>query len=69
MNLAQECGYQVTEQNLTRDDLYKADEIFLTGTATEVIAVVELDKVSIGSGKPGPVTRELLKKFGEYVRS
>ena len=69
INLAQECGYKVTEQNLTRYDLYAADEIFLTGTAAEVIGVVELDGVCIGAGKPGPITRELLKKFGEYVRS
>ncbi|MCH9022409.1 MAG: branched-chain-amino-acid transaminase [Planctomycetes bacterium] len=69
INLAQKCGYKVTEQNLTRYDLYAADEIFLTGTAAEVIGVVELDGVRIGAGKPGPITRELLKKFGEYVRS
>jgi len=68
INLAQECGYKVSQQNLTRYDLYAADEIFLTGTAAEVIGVVELDGVCIGAGKPGPITRELLKKFGEVVR-
>ena len=68
IRLARESGYEVIERNLTRYNLYVADEIFLTGTAAEVIGVVELDGTSIGIGKPGPVTNELLKKFEEYVR-
>lgn len=69
INLALESGYDVEEKPLTRFDLYAADEIFLTGTAAEVIGVVEVDGRSIGSGKPGPITRELLAKFEAYVRS
>jgi len=69
MRLARQSGYEVTEANLTRHDLYVADEIFLSGTAAEVIGVVEVDGRKIGSGRPGPVTRDLLKKFGEYARS
>ncbi|MBN1437297.1 MAG: branched-chain-amino-acid transaminase [Sedimentisphaerales bacterium] len=68
IKLARELGYDVLEQNLTRYDLYVADEIFLTGTAAEVIGVVEIDGRTIGMGKPGPITRELLAKFEAYVR-
>ncbi len=68
MQLARQAGYTVTEQDLTRYDLYAADEMFLTGTAAEVIGVVEIDGRTIGTGHPGPITRELLKKFGQYVR-
>ncbi len=69
MKLARENGYPVREENLTRYDLYTADEMFLTGTAAEVIGIVEIDGRVIGAGKPGPITRELLTKFGEYARS
>jgi len=68
MRLAKESGYEVREANLARYDLYDADEIFLTGTAAEVIGVVEVDGRPIGSGKPGPVTRDLLGKFEQYTR-
>jgi len=69
IKLARESGYEVIEQNLTRYDLYAADEIFLTGTAAEVIGVVEIDGRKIGAGQPGPITGELLKKFEQYARS
>jgi branched-chain amino acid aminotransferase len=68
IRLARENGYEVLEQNLTRFDLYSSDEIFLTGTAAEVIGIVELDGRTIGDGKPGPVTKVLLKKFEDYAR-
>ena len=48
---------------MTRHDLYVADEMFLTGTAAEVVAVVSLDGRKIGTGEPGPVTRDLLERF------
>jgi branched-chain amino acid aminotransferase len=48
---------------LTRYDLYTSDELFLTGTAAEIISVVNVDRRVIGSGKPGPHTLELLKAF------
>ena len=59
MDLAVEEGYDVKEDVLTRYDLYTADEVFLTGTAAEVIGVVNIDRRRIGGGKPGPVTRRL----------
>ncbi|MBN1765505.1 MAG: branched-chain-amino-acid transaminase [Sedimentisphaerales bacterium] len=68
MKLARECGYEVIERNLTRYDLYAAQEMFLTGTAAEVIGIVEIDGRTIGSGRPGPITRELLTKFEKYTR-
>jgi len=69
IQLARDSGYEVIERDLTRYDLYEADEIFLTGTAAEVIGVVDLDGRQIGNGKPGPITRELLDKFEAFVRS
>ena len=69
IKLARKSGYEVREMDLTRSDLYVADEMFLTGTAAEVIGVVEVDKRTIGSGKPGPITMELLEKFEQYARS
>ena len=63
MKLAIEGGYEVRETSMTRHDLYVADEMFLTGTAAEVVAVVSLDGRKIGMGEPGPVTRDLLERF------
>ena len=63
MQLAVEGGYEVRETSMTRHDLYVADEMFLTGTAAAVVAVVSLDGRKIGSGEPGPVTRDLLERF------
>lgn len=56
------------EQLLTRHELFNADEVFLTGTAAEVIPVVKIDGRVIGSGKPGPVTNRLLKGFRKMTR-
>jgi len=67
INLAQQQNLQVIERNLTRFDLYVCDEVFLTGTAAEVIGIVEIDGRVIGDGKPGPVTGLLRKKFYEYA--
>jgi len=63
MQLARERGYAVAETTLTRYDLYNADEVFLTGTAAEIIGVGEIDRRRIGAGKPGPVTRELGRAY------
>lgn len=68
MDLADQLGYPVKEQPFTRHDVYIADEAFLTGTAAEVIAVVEVDGRRIGTGKPGPITRRLLEEFRKLVR-
>jgi len=69
IKLAGQSGYEVAEQNLTRFDLYVAEEVFLTGTAAEVIGIVEIDGRQIGTGTPGPITRQLLEKFEAYARS
>ena len=69
IRLAREAGYRVDECALTRHDLYIADEMFLTGTAAEVVAVVSLDGRCIGSGEPGPITRDLLERFRQLTRS
>jgi branched-chain amino acid aminotransferase len=68
MELAREAGYRAEEYPLTRYDLYTADEVFLTGTAAEVIGVVKLDGRKIGCGSPGPITKELTRRFRELVR-
>lgn len=67
MELAKEAGMTVREEQLTRNDLYNADECFLTGTAAEIIPVVNLDGRKIASGKPGKVTLSLLKKYQELT--
>jgi branched-chain amino acid aminotransferase len=67
MRLAKQEGFEVVEMNLTRFDLYIADEFFLTGTAAEVIGIVEIDNRTIGDGKPGPITKLLREKFFEYA--
>ena len=69
MSLAQKAGFQVVEKDLTRFDLYIANEMFLTGTAAEVIGVVEMDSRTIGNGVPGPVTIQLRQMFFEFARS
>jgi len=67
IKLAKEENIKVVEKNLTRFDLYVCDEFFLTGTAAEVIGVVEIDGRVIGDGKPGHITKLLRKKFFEYA--
>lgn len=69
MRLARGAGIEVRECVLVRHDIFTADECFLTGTAAEVIAVISLDGRQIGDGKPGPVTRDLLRRFQELTRS
>ena len=61
--MAAESGLTVSEPNLTRYDLFNADECFLTGTGAELVPVVKIDGRVIGSGKPGPVTRNLVAKY------
>jgi len=68
MELAVAGGIDCREATLTRHDLYTADECFLTGTAAEVIPVVEIDGRKIGAGKPGPVTTRLKSDFHKLVR-
>jgi len=63
MEMAREASLMVSEPNLTRYDLFNADECFLTGTGAELIPVVKIDGRVIGTGKPGPVTRSLVQKY------
>ena len=67
IEIAEQLGYTVVEQNLTRYDVWIADELFLTGTAAEVIPVVEVDSRKIGDGKPGPITGKVLDVFRKAV--
>ena len=69
IQLAEKEKIKVVEKNLTRFDLYVADELFLTGTAAEVIGCVEMDGRVIGDGAPGSITKQLRKLFFEYARS
>ncbi|MBO8172567.1 MAG: branched-chain-amino-acid transaminase [Bacillaceae bacterium] len=67
IDIARDLGYEVKEQPFTRHDVYIADEVFLTGTAAEVIAVTEVDGRVIGEGKSGPITNRLLEEFRKIV--
>jgi branched-chain amino acid aminotransferase len=67
IELAREATFAVEELPLNRYDLYTADEMFLTGTAAEVVAVTKLDGRAIGTGKPGPATQQLAKRFKALV--
>jgi branched-chain amino acid aminotransferase len=69
MDLAVTAGIDCREQTLVRHDLYTADECFLTGTAAEVIPVVEIDGRRIGAGTPGPITARLTQDFHALVRA
>ena len=68
MDLARENGLTVTEPDLTRYDLFNADECFLTGTGAEVIAVVKIDGRVIGKGRPGPITGGLIRRYHELTQ-
>ncbi len=63
MDLAREDGVTVAEPNLTRYDLFNADECFLTGTGAELIPIVKIDGRVIGTGRPGPLTGKLVNKY------
>ena len=63
IELAVRAGYEVKESPMARYDLYTADEFFLTGTAAEIISVVEMDKRQIGDGMPGRITKELAQSY------
>ena len=68
MDLARENGMTVAEDNLTRYDLFNADECFLTGTGAELIPVVKIDGRVVGTGRPGPITRKLVKKYHNLTK-
>jgi branched-chain amino acid aminotransferase len=66
--LAWQLGYEVTEKNVTPYELFNADEVFFTGTAAEIVPVREINKRSIGDGRPGPIARRLIAEFSRMVR-
>jgi branched-chain amino acid aminotransferase len=68
VSIARELGLAVHEQNLPREILYAADEVFLTGTASEVTPVRSVDHIAVGNGKRGPVTQQLQQRFLDVVR-
>ncbi len=68
LHFAQELGVPVRERRITRDEVYIADEVFLTGTAAEVMPVGEVDRRMIGAGKPGALTRRLQDMYQAQVR-
>src|SRR5439155_17797469 len=63
MTLARELGYEIREQMISRDMLYIADEIFFTGTASEVTPIRSIDKIEIGSGSRGPIPKAIQDRF------
>ncbi|MDG2122218.1 MAG: branched-chain-amino-acid transaminase [Verrucomicrobiales bacterium] len=67
IQIAGELSIPVTEADLTRYEIYTADECFLTGTAAEVIAAVELDSRKIGNGTPGQITQKIIARFRELT--
>ena len=68
-DIANELGIAIRERDLSRHDIYTADECFLTGTAAEVIAAVKLDQRLIGTGKPGVVTNRIIARFRELTQT
>jgi branched-chain amino acid aminotransferase len=68
MTIARDEGLEVVESTLVRTDLYLADEAFFTGTAAEMVPIVEVDDRTVGSGRPGPVTQRLIELFGQATR-
>jgi branched-chain amino acid aminotransferase len=68
ITLARDLGFTVREQEFPREMLYTADEIFLTGTASEVTPVRSVDRIQIGTGRRGPITTQIQQRFLELVK-
>ena len=68
IKLAEELGYEVRERDITPYELMTADEAFLTGTMAEVVPVVKIHGVAIAEGKPGPVTKEIIRGFQRIIQ-
>jgi branched-chain amino acid aminotransferase len=67
MTIARNMGYELAERPIVRTELYMADEVFLTGTAAEIIAVTNIDGLQIGDGREGPVTRSIREMYTKIV--
>ena len=69
MQLARDHGYKMVEMNIPREMLFTVDEVFFTGTAAEITPVRSVDRIVVGSGKPGPVTKEMQSAFFDVVKN
>lgn len=69
IQIAKESGIEVREEDMLREFLYVADEVFFSGTAAELTPIRSIDKIKVGNGKPGPVTRQMQDKFFKIVRN
>jgi branched-chain amino acid aminotransferase len=67
--IAEQLGIKISETDITRHDVFVADECFLTGTAAEVIPVIKADGRMIGNGKPGELSLRIFERFREITRS
>ena len=63
MKIAESLGHTVIEESIPREALYISDEVFLTGTAAEVTPIKSVDKIPVGDGRPGPITKSIQKIF------
>ena len=68
ITLARDLGIPVREEDMPREMLYTADEIFLTGTASEVTPVRSVDRIQVGAGRRGPITQQIQQRFMELVK-
>src|SRR6185503_18907535 len=68
ITIARDCGFVVVEQQIAREMLYVADEVFFTGTAAEITPIRSVDRIPVGSGRRGPVTERLQKDFFDLIR-
>jgi branched-chain amino acid aminotransferase len=68
LTLAKDAGFSIAEAHIPREMLYIADEVFFTGTAAEITPIKTIDRLTVGEGKPGPITRELQKRFMSVVQ-
>jgi branched-chain amino acid aminotransferase len=67
--LADELGYEVRDMEMPREFLYIADEIFFAGTAVEITPIVSVDRIKIGTGEPGPITRQIQERYFDIIRN
>ena len=69
IHIAKKIGYTLKEETIPREMLYIADELFLTGTATEIIQIKSADRIKIGNGKIGPITKKIKEEFGSILEN
>lgn len=68
IKLAEELGYEVRERDITPYELLTSDEVFLTGTMAEIVPVVKINGILIGEGRPGPITKEIMRGFQRIIQ-